>query len=248
MSELEQLPPEVAALLDAERARPDVPEDVRTRVVEHVRGTIAAGLAGAVTASAGSNGGAGGSAGGLSGATLRRILSFALTFGAGAASGAMLYATLEKPPTVAPPVVSMGTSVAPSASAPRADATTETASSSAVPVESLPRAASTATIGPRPSAAPTLSERDADLAAERAQIEMARTALTRGQTAAALEALQAHASQFPRGRLAEERDALWVQALAQAGRRGEAATRVERFRETYPQSLLLPMVQAAVGD
>jgi outer membrane protein assembly factor BamD (BamD/ComL family) len=77
-------------------------------------------------------------------------------------------------------------------------------------------------------------------------LEVARSALARGDGRAALEALTAHEERHPRGQLAEEREAMVVQALASAGRRNEAVARAARFRLAYPTSVLLPIVDAAV--
>ncbi len=55
------------------------------------------------------------------------------------------------------------------------------------------------------------------------------------------------ARDFQRGTLSEEREALAVRALAQAGRRDEAATRAARFKVRYPRSLLLPVVEAVTN-
>jgi len=92
------------------------------------------------------------------------------------------------------------------------------------------------------------SERDVALAAERAPLETARTALARGQAAAALAALTEHERLFPAGRLAEERDALRVQALVRVERFAEARERATAFRRRFPSSFLLPAVDAAVGQ
>jgi TolA-binding protein len=88
--------------------------------------------------------------------------------------------------------------------------------------------------------------RDAALAAERALLETARAALARGQRAAAFDALTKHAQAFPRGRLGEERDGLFIQALISAGRIDEAHARLARFRRSYPRSMLLQAFDASL--
>jgi outer membrane protein assembly factor BamD (BamD/ComL family) len=85
-----------------------------------------------------------------------------------------------------------------------------------------------------------------DLAAERALIDRARMALARSQSGAALEAVDAHAKSFPRGRLAEEREAIAIQALSQAGRAADARVRADRFRAAYPNSVFGAAVDAVV--
>jgi hypothetical protein len=104
----------------------------------------------------------------------------------------------------------------------------------------------------QPSAPPSVSStvasstKDTSLAAERSLLEIARTALARGDSASALDALGKHQAQFPKGQLSEEREALYVQALAMAGRMTEAKQRADRFKKIWPGSMLLPVVESAV--
>jgi hypothetical protein len=83
---------------------------------------------------------------------------------------------------------------------------------------------------------------DNALAQERALIEAARSAVARRDGASALAATERHARAFPAGQLAEERSALAVQALALAGRSGEAKERAAQFRKNYPNSVFLAVV------
>jgi len=105
---------------------------------------------------------------------------------------------------------------------------------------------------PRPSpdaaqAAVSSNAARSRFAAERLLIDAARSALARGDGSAALKALSQHQQEFPAGALAEERDALNVQSLAAIGRMNEAGEQAGRFRKRYPTSLLLPIVDRAVG-
>lgn len=84
------------------------------------------------------------------------------------------------------------------------------------------------------------------LAAERALLDDARRALARGDAAAALRPLARHASSFSRGQLIEERESMWVKALVLSGRRSEGEARAASFRRRFPESLFLPMVDAAL--
>ena len=95
------------------------------------------------------------------------------------------------------------------------------------------------------SASAAEPERDTELARERALIETARTAVARKQRDA-IDVLLRHEQQFPRGRLAEERESLLVQALLQSGRLEEARSRGARFRARWPHSFLLPVIDAAL--
>jgi len=85
-----------------------------------------------------------------------------------------------------------------------------------------------------------------NMAAERRLLDVARTALGRGNGVDALAACDEHARKFPNGLLAEEREAIAVQALVESKRLPEARVRSDRFRQSYPKSILLPAVAAAV--
>lgn len=84
-----------------------------------------------------------------------------------------------------------------------------------------------------------------NLAAERRLLAVARTALGRSNGADALASCNEHERQFPKGELAEEREAIAIQALVQSQRAGEARDRANRFRQSYPKSILLPAVLAS---
>ncbi len=84
------------------------------------------------------------------------------------------------------------------------------------------------------------SGRDVSLSAERALLEVARAAMAKGDLPATFTALEKHQHDFANGRLAEEREALFIQALHAAGREAEAASRTERFNKQFPDSLLAP--------
>jgi hypothetical protein len=117
----------------------------------------------------------------------------------------------------------------------------------AQPIASAPAPATTpppATAPQRTAAAPNDSEQQ--LAAESALLDVARTALARGEPDRALEAVGRHVSQFPRGLLSEEREALAIKALALAGRGEEARDRAARFRERYPVSMFLRSIDASL--
>ena len=101
---------------------------------------------------------------------------------------------------------------------------------------------------PAPSvAAPTPVPSSSNLAAERAVLDEARTALGRGNGQHALEATARHQREFPRGQLAEEREAIAVQALTNLQRCDEATARGNRFKQRYSNSVLGPVVDAALS-
>jgi hypothetical protein len=83
---------------------------------------------------------------------------------------------------------------------------------------------------------------DARQAEEMGLLEQARVAVSRDDFAGALGPLAAHARRFKHGRLAEEREALRIRALAGLGRRDELRRAAADFRVHFPRSLLVPIV------
>ncbi len=90
--------------------------------------------------------------------------------------------------------------------------------------------------------------RDEALAAERALIELSRTAITRGDGKTALFHLAKHKVSHRNGRLAEEREALWIQALFIEKSYKKAKARAEKFTATYPKSLFMPVVEQVLAE
>lgn len=85
----------------------------------------------------------------------------------------------------------------------------------------------------RPASAPAI---DPVLAAELALVDAAKRALAAGDAALALDRLAEHARDFRRGQLAEERQALRVEALCAAGKRPQARAEATLFVREYPAS------------
>jgi outer membrane protein assembly factor BamD (BamD/ComL family) len=77
---------------------------------------------------------------------------------------------------------------------------------------------------------------------------MGHTALARGDSGAAYKAMLEHERRFPQGKLAEERDAIRIQALVGLGQPEAARLRADAFRKRYPESLLRPAVEHAVTE
>ncbi len=166
----------------------------------------------------------------------------------GAAVGAYAHAKLTEPRVViversAPAVTTPPTALAPATAslavsvAPLAPTTGQVlvaASPSAIPT--VPKAA---------SAPPSSAPKDTALARERTLLDMARTAIGRGDVTGALSSLDTHAREFPRSQLGEEREVLAIQALASSNRPTEARARAATFRATYPKSPLLSIVNEA---
>jgi hypothetical protein len=169
---------------------------------------------------------------------------------AGAMAGAAGHAALVNRPVVSAPAVTarleptVTASAAPAASlAPEAVIAASPSSSAAM--ASPPQAAvpSAVRVDEVRANGALKDEKDPSLAAERAEralIDMARTAVARGQGEAALDPLERHGREFPRGRLTEEREWLAIQALLLTGRTDVAKERASRFRRAYPRSLMLP--------
>jgi hypothetical protein len=111
----------------------------------------------------------------------------------------------------------------------------------AISVSALPEA-----LPARTAAALSSPKAAGDLAAERRLLGVARAALARENGVDALAACDEHARRFSAGMLAEEREAIAVQALVQSDRLEEARSRGERFRQDHPKSILLPAVLAAL--
>jgi hypothetical protein len=157
------------------------------------------------------------------------------TFVLGAAAGAATLASLRHPP--APQVVYVERPAASSVAATPPSAAASTAASPTFP--SPPKGAVA------PSSAELLSG-SSQLAAERRLLETARAQLVGGEPDHALAVLDSHRAQFPRGVLAEEREALTIQALVRAGRSDEARAKALAFQQRAPDSLFRPAVESAI--
>ncbi len=239
MAELESLPPDVAALL-ARVKEPAPLEDVHADALErrlalalaasHVlEGSLAAKTLGATAFAK------------LVAFFTRKATIAIGMLGLGIASGVVLHAVAT--PKVSPAEVTseapVFASVAPRASV---EPSVPAPAAATVSVAALPPAVTIA-------AAPPVATRDpaSSLAEERALLEMGRSALARGQSADAVAAARKHERTFPRGKLAEEREVLMVQALAASGARDEAKARAARFAQGYPRSIFGPAVRAAAS-
>jgi hypothetical protein len=227
----DDLPPDVAKLLVAERERGGPSAGESARLIARVNASLAlsADFDGTSTGK--------GAAGASLLAKPALVGAVALVLGAVAGAAADRALTPPKIVYVDRVVERVVESASPSASTALPLPHSESPSPSPVPA-------------PRPStaSAPAASGsgRDHALAAERALVESARTALSRDDAATALATLERHAARFPSGVLTEEREALAIQALARLGRSSDARARADRFRKTFPSSMLTPVVDAAV--
>jgi hypothetical protein len=175
-------------------------------------------------------------------AALKAFGPMFLTFLAGAGVGAAVTRSTSAPTVVyvQPSAQSPSTPLAPSAEslAPAVDtsAPDEVVGPSAPPPKRV--------VAPDASSS---SSRSA-LNAERALLDRGRMAFARGDAAACLGLLDEHRARYPRGVLGEERDALAIRALVALGRTSEAHTLASKFEQSYPTSLMLPAVKAALGE
>ncbi len=241
---------EERAALAVERERPSFDDDAAARMLR--RAALAIAVAprtpdgGGQPSPAAPAGGAGGA--GLGGAATGGLAKLAAVFAAGlAVGGTGVGVALQRPE--APGTVEART--APSTE--RAAATSALSppppgsaapSSDAAPVWNVSDLPSR----PEPSrnAAPPRADSSgpdpAALVAESQLIDGVRTALGRGDAAAALALLDQHDARFSRGALAEEAGALRVRALRSAGRADDADRAAKVFLARYPRSLFRPMV------
>jgi hypothetical protein len=103
-------------------------------------------------------------------------------------------------------------------------------------------------VSPPTTRRPAAPSASASLAAERSLLDDARSALANGDAPRALALTDAHVRRFARPQLAEEREALAVQALVGDGRYDDARSRAAHFRATWPSSLFLPAVDASLAS
>jgi hypothetical protein len=97
-----------------------------------------------------------------------------------------------------------------------------------------------------PSAAASAEPKSDTMPRERALLDVARTAFGKRDPRATIAALEQHRREFPNGKLAEERDALMIEALVEAGRGSEAKQRGAEFKASHPKSILAPAVDDAL--
>ena len=86
------------------------------------------------------------------------------------------------------------------------------------------------------------------LRSEAAMLERARGALASGDPSAAAAMLREAERKFPRGFLLEEREALWIRALASGGQREAARARAAAFTRRFPASIQAGAIADALRD
>jgi hypothetical protein len=166
-----------------------------------------------------------------------RTAQLIVAFVAGGAVGVALYSSLSTVP--APRVVYVDRPIADAAPVATADSSEVAKSTLALPQPSAVSAA-------RPPASSKTGP--SQLSAERVILDEARAALVREDAPRALRDLDRHRRMFPNALLGDERDALQVQALVKSERYDEARSLAAAFRRRAPDSLFIPMVEAAIAS
>jgi hypothetical protein len=222
---LSPLDPELAALLEVERSAP-VPAAALERVWTHV--------------SNGTPPGAGTNRPRPSVLARHGRLLIGTAFVVGTAIGATGYALL-RPPSPAR-VVYVERPTAPASDPVPAVAAETSSARSLSPAPAVPE------LHAESPSAKAATARPLTLSAERALLDDARGALAAGDAARALSRLDEHVRRFPKPRLAEEREALAIQALVLLKRYDEARERAAHFKATTPNSLFLPAIDTSLSS
>ena len=214
------LPPEVRTLLDHERDVQPLPATVRARAVARARAALVSGVARRATP--------------IPAPRTRWAAVAAVLLISSAGVGAAAYqfrAHFATPPQIVPLPAPVKVVAPPPVVA-------------ALPAPAVE--AEEPAPAPAPAAKP-LSKADA-ARAELRLLRQARAAVAREDYAAALPPIAEHAHRFKTGRLAEEREALRVKALAGLGRTDEARRAAAAFRARFPRSVLLPAVSRMLPE
>ncbi len=215
--------PDLTALLEQGRIHEPVPANVRARVLARARDTASApagSLDPTVDCAVSSSPTVGGR---------RWRVPFAATVtmvaGGALASAAVLTYRFGSPQSVL-----QSTSVAVLPRQPQPPART-------LPVEPQP------TRAPTPSRAARPANIRESYSAELQLLNRSQAAYAAGNLSSALELLAEHARRFPKGRLAEEREAVRIRSLAGLGLTIEARRAAVMFANRFPRSALLPRVR-----
>jgi hypothetical protein len=185
----------------------------------------------------------------------RRAIALVAALVAGVASASIAFsarwfapADEAAPASTAPPHVATPSAAVPPAH-PGPTAGSEAALSKPVPSQgSQPPVVASAlpsTHAARP--APDASGRSS-YTAELELLQRAHASYTSGDFASALSRVAEHSRRFPKGVLAEQREAVRVRSLARAGRNAEAKRAAEAFANRFPRSVLLPQLQRLAGE
>lgn len=115
------------------------------------------------------------------------------------------------------------------------------APAAAEPVAAAPEPEARKETPPVPPPAPAARIED-----EMSGLEQAMSAAQSGRSADALAAVDAHVRAFPSSSMAQEREAIAIEALVNLGRMPEAKTRLEKFRGKWPTSTHLLRLESLI--
>jgi len=243
MSELEPLEDDILALVGAAKQIPELTGARKAELFEATATKIGAPTPGGDGGGAGTGAGAGGAAQ----LGTKMTLALIATFAVGIAVGVLADRALSVDRSAAPEASSIVLPTPRVATEPDAGAhaaEVETVSPASLP--DAPKAAPGASAAPQRAAASTEALSSRGLAAERALLDVARSALARGEAGEALAATSRHAHEYADGALVEEREAIAVKALVALGRKDEARTRVRALEQRFPAGLSVRAAKAAV--
>lgn len=99
-----------------------------------------------------------------------------------------------------------------------------------------------------PARSPATAAPATDLDREIALIDQATAALARDNHAAALASVREHLRRFPDGAMREDRERLWIDALARSGHRAEALARATEFNRRFPDSVHRARIARALAE
>ena len=231
------LPPKVQALLDRERNLVRMPHELRDEIWTQLEAELPSlGPSGARRPNIAHS---------LRVASTGKLAIGLVSFLVGGGGGLALHDSLISPRQIAEPARALGPQQ-PVAAPVRAD----------LPAPAPAPAVRSATSKPSTRSKPTQASplpkvegaKASRFAAERTRLEIARTAVARGDGEAALVAIARYKSDFPDGTLAEESEVLRIQALLAAGRTEDAEAATRDFVAKYPRSLALPALRASFPD
>jgi len=226
---------ELVAFLKHRRIERAVAPEVRDRVIASARAVIASG--GAVPAARPPVPVAATRSFGRGRSAVRVALaaSFAVAAGAVGAAAALQARRDPTPPALAQPQSVVAAPRVPARSAGRAWADG--------PTEEAPAAPAASVMSGKPTRPRRVMARVDPFAAELDLLQHAHAAYTRRDFSTALTLLSEHARRFPKGNLAEQREALRMRSLAGAGRGADAHRAAADFAHRFPRSVLLPRIE-----
>lgn len=132
--------------------------------------------------------------------------------------------------------------------APSVTTTTVATASESLPPRVDPFASANVEPSAKPTTAPSVAKSAAPNPADEVKmLERAQDALRSGRHAEALSLCNEHATRYPNGMLAQEREVIAVEALVKTGRTAEAKARAEKFKARFPGSSHARRIDSLLG-